>query len=70
MPTVHGSDDDFLYHLQAPIELSSTNSANEFKNRILTRIRRTRQITHQAPPESVSWQAEFVRIFKLYYWPF
>jgi hypothetical protein len=70
MPAVHGSDDDFLYQLQAPIELSSANSANEFKNRIITRIRRTRQITYQAPSESASWQAEFLRIFKLYYWPF
>jgi hypothetical protein len=70
MPAFHGSDDDFLYQLQARIELSSSNSANEFKERIITRIRRTRQTTYQAPPESASWQAEFVRIFKLYCWPF
>jgi hypothetical protein len=70
MPAFHGSDDDFLYQLQALVEPSPSNSANEFKERIITRIRSTRQITYQAPTDSASWQAEFLRIFKLYYWPF
>jgi hypothetical protein len=72
--------DDFLFETQFPtadqpkespviVELSA-NSANEFKERIITRIRSTRQTTYQAPSDSASWQAEFVRIFKLYYWPF
>jgi hypothetical protein len=75
--------DDFLFETQFPtadepkespvtpviVELSA-NAANEFKERIISRIRSTRQIIYQAQPESASWQAEFMRIFKLYYWPF
>jgi hypothetical protein len=76
--------DDFLFETQFPtadepkespvtpviVELSSAVAANEFKERIISRIRSTRETTYQAPSDSASWQAEFVRIFTLYYWPF
>jgi hypothetical protein len=72
MPAFHGSDDDFLFQLQHPVELPSSDSANTFKERIITRIQngRTRHMMCQAPTVSASWQAEFLRAFKLYYWPF
>ena len=73
MPAVHGSDDDFLYQLQAPVEPSPSNSANEFKERILNRIRNGCLRNHDGfvkrRPSVPSWQERFVRAFNSC-WPF
>jgi hypothetical protein len=72
MPAFHAHDDDFLFQIEHPVELRSSDTATAFKERIITRIRNgsTRHMMCQAPTVSASWQAEFLRVFKLYYWPF
>lgn len=72
MPAFHAHDDDFLYQVQHPTETPPSDTATAFKERIITRIQngRTRHMMCQAPTVNVTWQAEFLRAFKLYYWPF
>src|SRR5580700_5543938 len=65
MPAFHGSDDDFLFQIQHFTETPSSDTADAFKERLITRIRkgRKRYIMCQAPPISVSWQQRFLRAF-------
>jgi hypothetical protein len=69
MPAFHGSDDDFLFQIQHPVEPSSSDSANLFLERTVGRIRNGRQITAYAPPVGMPfWRKIFRRLSKS--WPF
>jgi hypothetical protein len=69
MPAVHGSDDDFLYQLQAPTEPSSSDSANVFLNRTITRIRNGQIAIEQVPSRVIdgSFWTEILRHLK-HFW--
>ena len=53
MPALHGSDDDFLFQIQHPAESPSSDSANAFLQRTVSRIRNGRKSVYQAPPVGV-----------------
>jgi len=65
MPAFHGSDDDFLFQIQHPAESPSSDSANVFLERTVSRIRSGRKSVYQVPPVDKSfWRTLFRRLSK------
>jgi hypothetical protein len=70
MPAFHGSDDDFLYQIQHPLETPSPDTANVFLGRVVRRIRNGREINiYEAPSVDSSFWADVLRTLKQC-WPF
>ena len=65
MPALHAHDDDFLFEIQHPVEPSSSDSANAFLKRTVSRIRKARQIDlYQGPSAGWSFWARILRTLK------